>query len=123
MKKTENYALPQWEASDTVKRADVNAAMTAIEGALAECAHVVAGVYRGDGAASRTIDLGFKPKAVLVMDGGYSLKNGSNTNGGLAVTGRDSLAVSLSDNGFTVVQQNYYCTNSLNINYHYLAFH
>lgn len=35
MQQTENYQLPQWEATDRVTRADMNAAMSGIDSAIA----------------------------------------------------------------------------------------
>ena len=90
---TPNFNLCQWEATDKVLRTDFNqdnqkidAALsahdTALAGkvssgelaalaqrttALASRPALVTGTYTGDGTASRTISLGFTPKAVLVM--------------------------------------------------------
>ena len=44
MQHTTNYSLPQWEASDTVKREDVNGAMSAVDTALTGLDAAVAGI-------------------------------------------------------------------------------
>ena len=90
---TTNYQLCQWEATEKVLRTDFNednqkidAALSAHDTALAgkvssgelaaldqrttaleNRSTLITGTYKGDGAASRTISLGFTPKAVLVM--------------------------------------------------------
>ena len=84
---TSNFHLCQWEASDPVLRADFNAdnakldaALTAQQSAIARAQSaadnafrpgyvpVVTGYYAGNDAASRDITLGFRPKAVLVLE-------------------------------------------------------
>ena len=75
---TTNYQLCQWEATDKVLRTDFNqdnqkidAALAAHDGelaALADC--MVFGEYTGDGTADRAINLGFKPR-VLILSGSW----------------------------------------------------
>ena len=100
---TTNFQLSQWEANDEVLRADFNGDNLKIETALTavkavtdvaftpENSHIVIGSYTGDGMASRKIDIGFTPKAVLVMPryGERYVRNstGNYTWGGLAVAG------------------------------------
>ena len=62
-KKTKNYQLHQWEATDDFLRTEFNENF----GKLDEAARVVVGTYAGDNAESRTISLGFTPQAVLVV--------------------------------------------------------
>ena len=100
---------------------------------------IKAGSYTGDGAASRTISVGFTPKAVLVTDrqGVTYLDAGASSSmiGGLAVTG-SPLTFTLSNttypvlevtaNGFIVHYQTfpgYYniITNGSGTTYNYLA--
>ena len=50
-KKTQNYQLHQWEATDDFLRAEFNENF----GKLDEAARVVVGTYAGDNAESRTI--------------------------------------------------------------------
>jgi len=91
MNHTTNYNLPQWEATDAVKREDVNGAMATVDAALktvsdaaANVPEFVFGTYTGDGQESQTIYLGRRPKAVLVepIDG---IRN--QANGGIAAYG------------------------------------
>ena len=63
---TTNYSLPQWAKSDRIQMSDFNAAMSTIDAALAGKSGVTFGTYTGNGAASRTISLGFTPKFVCV---------------------------------------------------------
>ena len=73
MQHTTNYDLPQWEATDAVKREDVNGAMsavdTAIAGAVAASAgsiKTLTGSYVGT-AESQTITIGVQPKMMLLF--------------------------------------------------------
>ena len=78
---TANYQLNQWEGTDKVLREEFNQDNAKIDGALAReketrenavaavaatVPKIVTGTYIGDGAASRTISLGFTPKAVFL---------------------------------------------------------
>lgn len=67
------------------------------------------GTYVGDGAATRTINLGFRPKAVLVMYRGFLLEMEFNywhycSLGGIAIEGWSNTGISLTSNGFQVQQ-------------------
>jgi len=148
---TENYNLCQWESGDKVLREDFNADNAKLDAALAGLQNhlnqntaklntaytttlpqVVPGAYTGDGAASRTINLGFRPKAVLVIPGHLYFatrsENPKMVYGGIAVAGGTApfISVSLTSNGFTV----YYSgstgstqiwTNTVNVKYFYIA--
>ena len=130
MNYTQNYQLNQWEAADRVQRTDFNADNAKLDAAIQAQADALAaersvreaadqsirmslvklaaGSYTGDGADSRTIYLGFTPKAVLLMlpDG----KNGDEFScyGGFAV--QDSPAIytitylEIVENGFRLTQ-------------------
>ena len=93
--------------------------------------------YTGDGAASRVIDLGVYPYAVLVMERGFKIE-GSATNvvsvptGGLAVRGapvvsKEQIAVEIVSSGFKVAyfggwgEESSVFTNSVNSTYTYIA--
>lgn len=67
MTNTANYNLPQWEASDRVKRSDFNGAMQSIDTALAALPKIVLGSFEGDGVANRVIPLEFAPKIMILM--------------------------------------------------------
>ena len=78
---------------------------------------IVVGYYTGDGAATRTISLGFTPNVV-------SVNAVSNTDSGRAVTGSSSTSLlSITTNGFVVggAVAPYFSLNSANIKYTYLA--
>ena len=140
--KTENLNLHSWDAEDPVKRTEFNENFTALDAAWGDLetakAVLAAGSYTGDGAASRTISLGFTPKAVLVMTAyGVTFISGGSPSvcGGLAVTGHPVTytlsgttytPVSIVDGGFAVGQagtgtSNTSNTNNSNITYHYIA--
>jgi hypothetical protein len=89
---TEHYNLCQWEPADKVLREDFNADNAKLDAALAaqqtaiekaqadvDAAYrpafppVVTGCYSGSGAASATIRLGFRPRAVLVLPNDFLL--------------------------------------------------
>lgn len=78
---------------------------------IAQKCELYVGTYTGNGAASRTINLGFTPRAVLVLTRGmemYQYIGGQNQyNGGMAVTDAPALgyqteAVAIVNNGFRV---------------------
>ena len=139
MTKTTNYQLNQWAKSDRIMMDDFNADNQKIDAALAAKSRVACGVYTGDGTASRTIDLDFTPKAVLVLSAKYLLASTDNTTryGGLALTGHPVYAcddtrlpvVSVTENGFIVTKEsityfskNYAANSNTNgDNYLYLA--
>ena len=120
MNQTENYSLPQWEAEDRVTREGVNGAMAAIDAAIAGVASTAAeaasiaenaasaaagaaqcasGSYTGDSMPSRTVNVGFRPKAVLIQ-------GGSNTSDFVllvpGVSAAEGSYISCSATGFTV---------------------
>ena len=72
MTKTANYQLPQWEASDPVRREDFNDAMEKIDTGI-KAAGYVAGTYTGNGLTmdegGKNITLGFQPKFVIISRG------------------------------------------------------
>ena len=121
---TEHYGLHQWEATDNFLRTDFNADHQLIDAALAGKVEVVTGSYIGDDELSRIIDLGFTPKALLVVrQDGWSA-GGSSVVGGIAFPGKpvDSYGVTameLTGQGFQVYRgrwsSSYYgvdCNNS-----------
>ena len=115
MTKTTNYQLPKWEKTDRIQMKDFNDVTATLDAALAAKSRVACGVYTGDGTASRTIDLDFTPKAVLVLSAKYLLASTDNTTryGGLALTGHPVYAcddtrlpvVSVTENGFIVTKE------------------
>lgn len=69
MNHTTNLHLPQWEETDRIQMDDFNDAMERIDTAVAAAGncHIYTGSYGGDGTSSRTIDLGFTPKLLIVF--------------------------------------------------------
>ena len=151
---TTNYQLSQWAKSDQVLMEDFNAdnakldtalkaeantraaAVNAINATLSGMVRLKAGSYTGDGAATRTISVGFTPKAVFViLVSGYTYAFGdgnflSAAYGGLAVTdcpaggASDYPVVKIVPGGFQVSYRNDRPTsrsNQQNEKYNYIA--
>ena len=102
--KTQNYQLHSWVPEDKFLRAEINENFARLDGS----ARVVVGSYEGDGAAERTISLGFQPKVVL------------------DVVFRDAPALSVTAGGFRVCQRTISSSwavqcNSSGQSYYYLA--
>lgn len=107
-------------------------ALRALNGKIS--ASVVSGSYTGDGTADRIINLGFTPRAILVLHQMGYLNLNNSVYGGLAVTGSDAVssqngtipAVSIVTNGFQVyynpASSAYVHTNINNHIYNYIAF-
>lgn len=162
---TENYGLCQWEATDQVLRTEFNKDNAKVDEALkgtadvAQAAQVLAqaayspenspfavGSYTGDGQIKRLIELGFTPKAVIVIpyDSVIFTETGTshdNFYGGLAVTGynasnslrygitewdSENSFIGIAPTGFWVnaATYSYYslCTNTADNLYYYIAF-
>ena len=121
MQHTTNYNLNQWEADDRVTRADFNDDNAKIDAALGSCARVMAGTYDGNNNTSRTINLGVKPKVVMIwMDGTTQDRNG-NTYGGVASTAFNTGPIQIVSNGFTVINSGSYALNSSGSRYVYIV--
>ena len=127
MTKTGNYQLPQWEPHDPVRRTDFNAAFAKIE-----TMGYAVGSYVGDGAeladGGQFIELGFKPRFVLISRGAASYNTSPISTFMLTehqVTGAERYAC-LNDTGFTVGQcssQAYsYTLNIEGLPYSFVAF-
>ena len=102
-----------------------------VETALPQKVECYFGTYTGNGASSRTISLGFTPKAVLVMevDGFICLHyNGQYSSGGLATASQPvengyGTIVEIVDNGFKVYYSSDHIRANQSDNAHiYLAF-
>jgi hypothetical protein len=94
---------------------------------------IIAGAYTGDDSETRTINLGFRPKAVIVLVDGKYIVTSSNTRGGLAIDGYPVLGykrndaqhevITIADTGFTLSAGDYYDeVNKAGRVYHYVAF-
>lgn len=126
---TATYKLCQWVENDPVLREDFNADNQKLESALMNLqaavnhSKVVVGEYSGTGfSTTATIQLGFRPKLVLVLSHGES--NGGSTRGALSVGASNEKSLVLTSNGFQVCgYQNATDTEVSNSNpYRYLAF-
>ena len=153
---TANYGLHQWVPEDNFIRTDFNEDLLKIDTAMGELESgkadnetveqnlntingsiiqltngkcmIYSGSYTGNGAASRTINLGFQPRAVLVENAtGTRYQNGI-SNGGLAVAGQGAVIngkklVTVLYNGFEVYYQSGSVqTNASSTQYRYMAF-
>ena len=142
---TQNYSLCQWEPADKVLREDFNADNAKLDTALSriettanaakrvadstagaaftpERLPFVAGRFTGDGQASRLIELGFYPTAVLLFTGNGLTFVSPNCYGGLATRGMSTGAVAVSNTGFTVYVRDGGRGNDKNYSYNYIAF-
>ena len=128
---TEHYGLHQWEPNDDFLRTDFNTDLEKIDTALdtlhtaleGKCAAVF-GSYIGDGAESRSIDLGFKPSALFV-EHHNGLRGSGNVYGGFALPGLSvhDGAITITETGFTVTYDaKYHILNENQSAYYYLAF-
>ena len=124
------------EGADSSLGSRLSAAESSITthtGQIAQKCQIYFGTYTGNGAASRTVSLGFRPKAVFVLSEGYFMYWNASTSGGLAVDGApvqidnltgggQSTALAVAPTGFMVGQVNNASTNAQNTVYHYIAF-
>lgn len=102
--------------------------MDDVDSALANVGACKIGSYTGNGEATRTIEVGFTPSAVLVMRNDSVMSDTSNIISGLATAsspvktsgGLDAIAVT--ENGFTVGRGTGYTTNVTTKVYNYIAF-
>ena len=111
---------------------------SALEAAISTIPRIVTGTYTGDGAMSKTISLGFTPKAVFVITAHgqvYDFYSGRLYYGGLALQGHplqwinptvDEKAMEIVDGGFMVFYNTIYngqnsYTNVEGTEYYYMA--
>ena len=121
MTRTENLNLPQWEAHDPIRRGDFNEAMAKLDSMVA------IGSYTGNG-GTQSIELGFKPRFVIVT--GQEMTGGVGATallGYIAFTGGPQIQTSVlfTDNGFTVTyvsMNSFPVTNYNGKIYSYVAF-
>ena len=96
---TEHYQLHQWEAA-----------------ALAEKCGAVTGTYTGDGAGSRTISLGFVPRAVILREAEAAAPCFAAAGGPDVVEDYNGdVMMELTDQGFTVHYKVFYIGANQNI--------
>ena len=136
---TTNYGLHQWESTDDFLRTDFNTDFQKIDAAIGGArtlaegrADVVTGTYEGSGSTTRTITLGFQPKAVLLFCAGGMTAYGGGAYiiyGGLALPGHpvvdyghnNEVAVEIVSTGFRLHRDIYRNVNNDNVTYYYLA--
>lgn len=125
---TPSYKLSQWVETDPVLREDFNADNRKIESALFGLQsnindnRVVVGEYTGTGSSvTQVINLGFRPRLVLVLTSGDV--SGTSTYPAMTTTSSTGRSISITNNGFQVnVYQNLTDAQVTNINpYRYLA--
>lgn len=122
--RTENYQLHAWGPEDEESLAEINENFAKLDGA----ARVVAGSYTGNKEESQTIELGFTPTAVLVVNHEGKMGYSSGTTavyGGLALPGRNLYAdlLEITEGGF--IARTKQSTQFLYLNtglHYYLAF-
>lgn len=115
--RTQNYQLHTWGMEDEERLAEINENFAKLD----EAAQMVAGQYSGTGTDNRLINLGFTPRAVLLIDQSAGMTNGYNWYGGLAVQDGDSTVLAIAEGGFTVQENGNKHGNAKTVNYYYLA--
>ncbi len=128
MHQTTKYALNLIDPSDDLSPDPLNENMNKIETELDGCSRLVFGTYKGDGERTQKIDLGFTPKALMIVDDTGTMGNANRIYGGLVfsdtVLRSDIPPATIEENGFTVYQggNSWQCTNESNRGYYYIAF-
>ena len=116
----------------------LNTLNTTVQQIQADLTKLTFGTYTGDDASSRTISLGFTPKAVLVFTSFGATYDGleysSSHYGGLAYTGHpvqsksaSKLVLQVVSNGFSVAYESVgtgdrILSNEMGVTYYYIAF-
>ena len=92
--KTQNYALHSWSPTDDFQLSEVNANFAALD---AGAVRMAAGSYT----AAAHIDLGFQPKAVILMIAVGNINNGSTFYWSISAPGLDNNNATIDETGFT----------------------
>ena len=122
--------------AETTARESADSALStrvsSLESTMPQKAQIYVGTYTGNGAASQTINLGFRPQAVLVVANGCGWQDGYYCYSAMAITdhpanGASLPALEVSANGFiahynTSTSRTYMCLNQSSILYYYIAF-
>ena len=101
-------SIPKSMLSDELQdELDAKATKTELAEGLAAKCEVLIGTYTGDGTAQRTIELGFQPKAVLVMSQSGQMLDDYFCYGGIAFPEHDCIysgysAIKITSTGFQV---------------------
>ena len=99
----------------------------AMASTLALKAEVTAAAYVGDGQTKRAFDLGFQPKAVILMREGHYTHYSNTIYGGITAQDKpiayiDRNALAITENGFEVLQMAGCMLNQDTCSYTYVAF-
>jgi len=130
--KTTFYGLHRWQKDDDFLREEFNENFAILDDKTVK---VVTGSYVGDATKNRLIELGFQPRAVVIMTQKGATLSGTSHYGGLAAPGAPAIAlpeeerplIVVTGTGFTVhcIQSgsgNSAYTNLKGDTYNYLAF-
>ena len=127
---TEAAARESADSALSIRMTSAESKLNAQATQISQKCQVYIGTYTGDGATSRTISLGFRPKAVLVYCEGYIGYNDGRIQGGLILDGTPMTfssayqpAAEIISSGFIVRSNDQ--RHQMNINqvfYSYLAF-
>ena len=132
---TANYGLHQWVPGDNFLRTDFNTDFQKIDAGIKAALStaqgkpdIVTSSYTGDDAASRTINLGFQAKLILLEmqsgnRGGYSVGGLILPDSPIRHENSSTAAAQLTETGFQVgyIPQASVSTNFAGMTYHYLA--
>jgi len=116
--KTPNYNLHAWTPDDDFLRAEINENFAAID---AQAPRVIYGTYVATG-KDLTVEVGEYIKALLICYSGGAMGNGNGSAfATVAVQGRPTSGVTLTDTGFTVAYSNSTLPGFSGWVYHYIA--
>ncbi len=112
-------------AAETAAREEADGALdtrlTSAETALPEKVGIYCGTYTGNGSSTRSINLGFRPKAVILTNSDKMSNHGGFVY--MAGDGQNTGAVQITNTGFSIAMQNGgYATNYESTPYFYVAF-
>ena len=84
---------------------------------------IAIGSYIGNDASTRTIDIGFTPVFIIVAYYGYVFNDDGYMRGGIAVTNISAFydGVSITGNGFIVIERSSYALNRNEASYTYMG--
>ena len=127
MKETEHYGLHTWKREDGASLEALNGNFEAIDEVLAgleaDKLEVVFGMYQGTGeSGSVTVELGFRPRALIASaHGSYNKGGGSGIYTMFSLSENSCEFLTLTDTGFTASQFMCYAQSNSNP-YRYAAF-
>ena len=133
MNYTEKYHLPQWEETDRIMRTDFNGAMSNLEAGLTEAKSTadealvkpyVIGYYTGSSLPYFNVDVGFRPRAVIIAQAYNGTDEVSEGAGNTTLlTEQSGGSGSITDTGFYIIPRHTYPTLGRDrVGYVYIAF-